>query len=198
MPNYISTHQKRSDHKKRALSVYFHNSLNFKTRADVSINSKDVESVTLEIVSERVRNSTVNILYRPRNGHFEPFKNFLRTFFLNTKNCNTNIHIAGDFNLDFMDYAINKKVQTYLNLIPSKELYSKDKQSYKDHKKNLRYFSRSKNVRKYIYIYIYTSKVFKRKKQLIWYLKFHADTAAIFSQMNKTLNLQYHGFFCII
>ena len=50
----------------------------------------------------------------------------------------------------------------------------------------------------YIYIYIYTSKVFKQGKQLIWNSKFHADTAAIFSQMNKTLNLQYHGIFCII
>ena len=28
-------------------------------------------------------------------------------------------------------------------------------------------------------------------------LKFHADTTAIFSQLNKTLNLQYHGVFCI-
>ena len=30
-------------------------------------------------------------------------------------------------------------------------------------------------------------KVFKQRKQLIWKLKFHADTAAIFSQMNRTL-----------
>ena len=43
-----------------------------------------------------------------------------------------------------------------------------------------------------------TSKVSKQRKQLIWNLKFHADTAAIFSQMNKTLSLQYHGIFCII
>ena len=50
----------------------------------------------------------------------------------------------------------------------------------------------------YIYIYIHTLRVFKRRKQLIWNLNFHADTAAIFSQMNKTLNLQYHGIFCII
>ena len=69
----------------------------------------------------------------------------------------------------------------------------------------------------YIYIYVYsfwlvklhhkecsikerdnTSKVSKQRKQLIWNLKFHADTAAIFSQMNKTLSLQYHAIFCII
>ena len=50
-----------------------------------------------------------------------------------------------------------------------------------------------------VVIYIYnTSKVFKQRKQLIWNLKLHADTAAIFSQMNKTLNLQYYGIFCII
>ena len=42
------------------------------------------------------------------------------------------------------------------------------------------------------------SKVFKQRKQLIWNLKFHADTAAIFSQINKTLNLQCYGIFCII
>ena len=50
----------------------------------------------------------------------------------------------------------------------------------------------------YIYVYIYTSKVFKQRKQLTWNLKFHADTAEIFSRMSKTLNLQYHGIFCII
>ena len=49
-----------------------------------------------------------------------------------------------------------------------------------------------------MYIYIYISKVSKQRKQLIRNLKFHADTAAIFSQMNKTLSLQYHGIFCII
>ena len=32
------------------------------------------------------------------------------------------------------------------------------------------------------------SKVFKQRKELIWNLKFYANTAAIFSQMNKTLS----------
>ena len=50
----------------------------------------------------------------------------------------------------------------------------------------------------YIYVYIYTSKVFKERKQLIWNLKFYVDTAEIFSQMSKTLNLQYYGIFRII
>ena len=43
-----------------------------------------------------------------------------------------------------------------------------------------------------------TSRVFKQGKQLIWNLKFHVDTAAIFIQINKKLNLQCHWIFCII
>ena len=52
----------------------------------------------------------------------------------------------------------------------------------------------------YIYTYLYTSKDSnkKQRKQLIWNLKFRADTVANFSQINKTLKLQYHGIFCII
>ena len=52
----------------------------------------------------------------------------------------------------------------------------------------------------YIYTYLYTSKVSnnKQRKQLIWNLKFRADTVANFSQINKTLKLQYHGIFYII
>ena len=37
------------------------------------------------------------------------------------------------------------------------------------------------NVQNNEYTNIYTSKVFIQRKQLIWNLKFHADTAAIFS-----------------
>ena len=36
------------------------------------------------------------------------------------------------------------------------------------------------------------------KKKLFWNIKFHVDTVEIFGQMNKTLNLQYHGIFYII
>ena len=44
----------------------------------------------------------------------------------------------------------------------------------------------------YIYTYLYTSKDSnkKQRKQLIWNLKFRADTVANFSQINKTLKLQ--------
>ena len=85
LPNYTSNHQKRSDRKGGGVSVYIHNSFNVKTRSDLSTNYGDIESLTLEIISEKTRNTIVSVLYRPPNGHFEHFENFLTNFFFEYK-----------------------------------------------------------------------------------------------------------------
>ena len=53
LPNYISKHQARSDCRDGGVSIYIHNSLKFKERSDLSINNKDIESLTLEICPTR-------------------------------------------------------------------------------------------------------------------------------------------------
>ena len=50
-------------------------------------------------------------------GQYEQFENFLTIFFSGTKNCNKDIHIAGDFNCNLLDHGTNEKVQDSLNLI---------------------------------------------------------------------------------
>ena len=99
LPNYISKHQVRSDRRRGGVSIYIHSSLKFKERPDLSIISKDIETLTLEILSDKTRNILVNVLYRPPVGQYKQFENFLTIFLSRTKNCNKNIHIAGDFNL---------------------------------------------------------------------------------------------------
>ena len=56
-------------------------------------------------------------MYRPPNGHFEHFENFLTNLFLNKKDSNKNVYIAEDFSLNLLDHSLNKKVQNYLNSI---------------------------------------------------------------------------------
>ena len=107
LPNYTSSHQKRSDRKGWGVSVYIHNSLNFKARLDISTNCRDIESLKLEIISEKTRNTIVSVLYRPPNGHLEHFENFLTNFFLNTKNSSKTVYIVGDFNLNLLDHGLN-------------------------------------------------------------------------------------------
>ena len=96
LPNYTSSHQKRSNRKGGGVSVYIHNSPNFRTRPDLSTNYGDIELLALEIISEKARNTIVSVLYRPPNDHSEHFGNFLTNFFFNTKNSNKNVYIEGD------------------------------------------------------------------------------------------------------
>ena len=72
LQNCTSSHEKRSN---RGVFVYIHNSLKFKSTPDLSTNCRDIESLTLEIISEKTHNTIVSVLYRPPNGHLEPFEN---------------------------------------------------------------------------------------------------------------------------
>ena len=88
------------------------------------IHSANLSQITLpnmwlmvQTLSEKTCNTIVNVLYRPPNWRSELFQKFWTTFLLNTKNSNKNIHIEGYFNLNLLDYDINKNVRSYLNLI---------------------------------------------------------------------------------
>ena len=64
------------DCKGGGVSIYIHNSLNLKIRPDLSIKNNDIESLSAELVSDKVRNTIVNVLYRPPNGQIEPFETY--------------------------------------------------------------------------------------------------------------------------
>ena len=81
--NYKSNHQARGDRKGGGVSIYVHKSLDFKIRPDLSINNVDIESLTIEILSDNKRNTLVNALYRSPNGQIEPFEAFLNNIFSN-------------------------------------------------------------------------------------------------------------------
>ena len=91
--------------------------MKFKERLDFSIISKDIETLNLEILSEKTSNILVKVLYRSSVGQYEQFENVLTTFFSGTKNCNKDIHITGDFNCDLLGHDTNEKVQDSSNLI---------------------------------------------------------------------------------
>ena len=57
----------------------------FKIRNDLSINSKDIELIGVELWYEKSRNALLNVVCRPYNGKTEPFQNFLKIDF-NTNN----------------------------------------------------------------------------------------------------------------
>ena len=113
LPNYVSGHQIRNHYKGGGVSVYIHKNFEFKIRNDLSINSKDIESIGVELLCEKMRNTLCNVIYRPPNSKIEPFENFLKILFNKNKIFNKNYHIAGDFNLNLLDHDKIKKSEIF-------------------------------------------------------------------------------------
>ena len=53
IPNYNSTHQARSDREGSGVSIYIHKSLDFTVKPDLSISNDDIESLAIEILSNK-------------------------------------------------------------------------------------------------------------------------------------------------
>mgnify|MGYP001795064481 FL=1 len=117
LPNYKSVHQVRNNGKGGGVSIYINEAINFKLRSDLSINSTDVESISVELLYNKKSNTLINVLYRPPKGLAEPFEKFLSSIFENTNNSNKSFHIAGDFNLNLLDHEHCKRIQNFLNLL---------------------------------------------------------------------------------
>ena len=107
LPNYVSVHQVINHYKGGEVSVYIHKNFRFKIRNNLSINSKEIESIGVELLYEIRTNTLFNVVYGQPNGKIEPFENFLKILFHKNKLSNKNYYIAGDFNLNLLDHDKN-------------------------------------------------------------------------------------------
>ena len=80
-----------------------------KTRQDLSINYDAIESLCLEITSEKSKNIILNLTYRPPNGDVKEFEKHLNRI-LSTNDILKKVIMAGDFNMNMLDFKQNKKV----------------------------------------------------------------------------------------
>ena len=88
------------------MSLYIRQSVEFKIRNYLSINSNDVESILVEIIFENRKSTIFNVLYRQPKGQIGPFEKFLKEAFSRIKSSSKQFHVTGDFNLNvpFMKY----------------------------------------------------------------------------------------------
>ena len=64
LPNYVSVHQIRNHYKGGGVSVYIHKNFEFKIRNDLSINSKDIESIGVEFISNKHIYKHLNFMHK--------------------------------------------------------------------------------------------------------------------------------------
>ena len=77
---------------------------------------KIFESIGVEILHEKMRNTLFNVVYRPHYGKIQSFEKFLKIIFNKNKKSNKNYHIGRHFNFNLLDHDKNKKVHTFFNI----------------------------------------------------------------------------------
>ena len=82
-------HQVRHHGKYGGVSFYIGEAFNFKVEIDLSFNTRDLGSLSVEILFDKRCNTLVNVLCRLPSSLTEPFENFLKYIFSKTENSNT-------------------------------------------------------------------------------------------------------------
>ena len=114
---YNPIHQIRKNRKGSGIAIFIRNSLLYKVRDDLSINCDDIESLSIEIVNDHTKNIIINVVYRPPDGDLSICETFFRKILSENSNANKTLFLAGDFNINVLDYENNKKVQNFVNLM---------------------------------------------------------------------------------
>ena len=70
-----------------------------------------MESLSIEIWNKKCKNIILNTIYRPSNGDKETSENYFKNLFANNDSMNKYIILAGDFNVNVLDFENNKKVE---------------------------------------------------------------------------------------
>ena len=94
-----------------------HENLNFKLREDLRINCDAIQFLSIKISSTKSKNIILKTIYRPPNSGMKQCEtHFKDVFSKNGKNLK-NIVLAGDLNINFLDFETNRNVQDFLNLM---------------------------------------------------------------------------------
>ena len=93
-------------------------SLCYKLRKDLSINSEAIEPLSIEISNKKVSNLIFNAIYRPPTGDTQIFEQFCKDIFSKNQNMK-HMMFAGDFKMNVLDYEYNRKVKSFFDLIIS-------------------------------------------------------------------------------
>ena len=107
---------KSESRKGEGIVIFIHDSVLHKLRNDLSIGCEDIESLSIDILNSQTRNIIFNVIYRPPNDDLNACETFFKKILSDSTTVNKPF-LAGDFNINLLDFETNKKVQSFVNLM---------------------------------------------------------------------------------
>ena len=84
---------------------------------NLGINWEVVEYLSIEILNKKWKNIILNTIYRAPNGDIGTCENYFKNLFAKNGTRIKHIVLAGNFNVNVLDFENNKKVQNFINLM---------------------------------------------------------------------------------
>ena len=100
----------------KSISIYIHGSLKFKSRWDLDINTKNVESLSIELISKNSKNTVLSTIYSRPDGGFKAFNTFLKGIYSISLKSNKLFYVTRYFSLKDIDHNKYENVTKFLNL----------------------------------------------------------------------------------
>ena len=81
-----------------------HESLCYTKRNDLCINCEAIESLSIEISDNDVKNMIFNVVCRPPDGDLEVREHYFQSILSNNSISNKIVILAGDFNINMLNF----------------------------------------------------------------------------------------------
>ena len=112
---YKSFHQTRDGRKGGGLCIFLRNTLSYKIRSDLNMNSDAIECLCLEISTKTSKNLILSLNYRPPNGDSTLFEKHMKSILSKNEATKKEVILIGDFNMNLLDFDKNKIVQSFVD-----------------------------------------------------------------------------------
>ncbi|XP_065652891.1 uncharacterized protein LOC136080205 [Hydra vulgaris] len=118
LANYKLISQSRGSNKKGGgLGVYVLKKYQFKIKKQLSVANNNYESLFIEVINAKNKNSIIGCVYRPPSGKIRSFKDFIEKSILKTNNEKKNLFILGDINLNALTYQKFPKTKSFFDML---------------------------------------------------------------------------------
>ena len=104
MENYNSVHKTRKNKKGGGICIYTHKSIYFKIKNDVDLFNDEIETASVEIFNNNLKNFIITGIYRPPKDNIKFFKDYREELLSKKKTGGKNVFIVGDLNINSLDF----------------------------------------------------------------------------------------------
>ena len=103
--------------KEEGSAFFLRNTLSYKIRSDLNMNSDAIECLCLEISTKTSKKIILSLNYLPPNGDTTLFEKHMKSILSKNKATKKEVILIGDFNMNLLDFDKNKRVQSFVNLM---------------------------------------------------------------------------------